>query len=92
MVQRGVRPASLAMASMVSTFPTSDRIDIAANTAPRITVCNGKENIQDSAKRWSPGCVNAPGKARQNWYARARTIFTKPGDRLLAEPCIISEY
>ena len=40
MVQRGVRPASLAMASMVSTFPTSDRIDMAANTAPRITVCN----------------------------------------------------
>ena len=47
MVQRGVRPASLAMASMVSTFPTSDRIDMAANTAPRITVCNDcKENIQ----------------------------------------------
>ena len=45
MVQRGVRPASLAMATMVSTFPTSDRIDMAANTAPRITVCNCKQNI-----------------------------------------------
>ena len=68
MVQRGVRPASFAMASMVSTFPTSDRIDMAANTAPRITVCNDcKENKQGSTKTWSPGCVNAAGKAMQTW-------------------------
>ena len=23
--------------------------------------------LQGSAKRWSPGCVNAAGKARQKW-------------------------
>ena len=43
--------------------------------------------IQSSAERWLPGCVNAAGKARQKRYARAVTKFTKPGDRLLAEPC-----
>ena len=24
-------------------------------------------NLQGSAKRWAPGCVNAAGKARQKW-------------------------
>ena len=24
-------------------------------------------NIQGSAESWSPGCMNAAGKARQNW-------------------------
>ena len=28
-------------------------------------------DVQGSAKRWSPGCVNAAGKARQKWQARA---------------------
>ena len=41
-------------------------------------------DIQGSAKRWSPGCVNTAGKARQKWLARAETKFTKPGARLLA--------
>ena len=31
--------------------------------------------------------MNAAGKARQKWQARAITKFTKPGNRLLAEPC-----
>ena len=30
----------------------------------------------------------AAGKARQKWLARAGTKFTKPGDHLLAKPCI----
>ena len=46
--------------------------------------------LQCLAKRWSPGCVNAAGKARQKWYARAVTTFTKPGNCLLAEPCNVS--
>ena len=41
-----------------------------------------------SAKRWSPGCVNAACKVRQEWQVRAVTKFTKPGDCLLADPCI----
>ena len=44
--------------------------------------------IQALAERWSPGCVNAECKARQKWKATAITKFTKPGDRLYAEPCI----
>ena len=44
-------------------------------------------HIQGSVKRWSPGCLNAAGKARPKREARAVTNFTKPGDRLLAEPC-----
>ena len=40
---------------------------------------------QGSAKRWTPGCVNAAGKARQKWQARAGTKFTKPGDGLSSE-------
>ena len=28
---------------------------------------NGSFHIQGPAKRWSPGCVNAAGKARQKW-------------------------
>ena len=43
--------------------------------------------IQGSSKRWSPGCVNAAGNARQKWKATAGTKITKPGDRLSAEPC-----
>ena len=44
-------------------------------------------SMQGSAKRWAPGCVNAAGKARRKWQATAATIFTKLGDRFLAEPC-----
>ena len=44
--------------------------------------------VRGSAERWSPGCVNAAGRARQKWQATAGTNFTKPGDRLLAEPCM----
>ena len=36
------------------------------------------------------GCVNAAGKARQKWQATAEMKFTKPGARLLAEPCTVS--
>ena len=42
-------------------------------------------SIQGSAKRWTPGCVNAAGEARQKWQATAGTKVTKPGDRLSAE-------
>ena len=35
--------------------------------------------IQGLAKRWSPGCVNSAGKARQKWQATAGTEFTNPG-------------
>ena len=38
-----------------------------------------------SAKRWSIGCVNAAGKARQKRYAKV----TKPGACLLAKPCTL---
>ena len=40
MVQSGVRRSSLAMASMVSTLPTRERMDMAARTAPRIARFN----------------------------------------------------
>ena len=43
-----------------------------------------RRSVQGSAERWSPGCVKAAGKARQEWQAGAVTKFTKPGDRLLA--------
>ena len=43
--------------------------------------------VQGSAKRWSPGCVNAAGKARKKQKAKAVTNFTKPGDCLLTELC-----
>ena len=33
--------------------------------------------------------MNAAGKARQKRSAIAVTKFTKPGDRLLAEPCYV---
>ena len=46
-----------------------------------------RASAQGSSERWSPVCVNAAGKARQKWYARAGTKFSKPGDHLLAEPC-----
>ena len=48
----------------------------------------GSFAIQGSAKRWSPGCENISGKLWQKWQATAATKFTKPGDRLVAEPCI----
>ena len=35
-------------------------------------------SLQGLAKMWSPGCVNAAGKARQTWKATAATEFTKP--------------
>ena len=43
------------------------------------------DTVQGSAERWSPGSVNAAGKATHKWTATAGTKFTKPGDRLLAE-------
>ena len=39
------------------------------------------------AKRWSPGCVNAVCKARQEWSARAGAKFTQPLTHILADPC-----
>ena len=57
------------------------------STAYNIALSADKTGIvQGSAKKWSPGCMNAAGKARQKWYAKAVTKFTKPGARLLAEP------
>ena len=35
--------------------------------------------------------MDAAGDARQKWLARAVTKFTKPGARLLAEPCIVQK-
>ena len=57
---------------------------------------NADTNMSDistdlQAQRWSPDCVNAAGKARQKWEATAGTNFNKSGDRLLAEPCIVSQ-
>ena len=43
--------------------------------------------VQGSTNRWAPGCVDAAGKLRQKWWARAGTKFTKPRARLLVEPC-----
>ena len=43
--------------------------------------------VQGSTNRRAPGCVNAAGNLRQKWQARAGTKFTKPGARLLVEPC-----
>ena len=52
--------------------------------------------VQGSAKKQSPGCMNAACKARQKSWATAGTKCTKPGDRLLTEPCtcplLIKEY
>ena len=45
-----------------------------------------ESRVQESAERWTPGCVNGAGKFRQMWQARAATKFTKPGDQ--AEPCM----
>ena len=56
-------------------------LNILLSDTTEIWVC-----LQGSAMRWSPGCVNAADKARQKWQAWAGTKFTKPGDRLLAEP------
>ena len=36
--------------------------------------------------------MNAAGSARKKWKARTLTKFTKPGDRLLVEPFICTEY
>ena len=41
--------------------------------------------LQGSAKRCSPGYVNAAGKAGQKWQATAGTKFTKTEERLLAD-------
>ena len=43
--------------------------------------------VQSSAERWSPGCVNAAGKAWQKWWATEVTKFNKSCDLLLAWPC-----
>ena len=43
--------------------------------------------LQGSAKKWSPGCVNAASKAWQKWYATAGTKFTQPGARLSVGTC-----
>ena len=51
----------------------SDALEGASTSANDFLAC-----LQGSAKRWSPGCVNAAGKARQKWQATAATIFTKP--------------
>ena len=54
----------------------------------RELVARGREGVlHGSAKRRTPGCVNAEGQARQKWYARAVTTFTKPGSHLLAKLC-----
>ena len=53
----------------------------------RYLKCGKNWGVQGLAKRWSPGCVNAAGKARQKWEATAANKFTKPGHSLLAEPC-----
>ena len=45
--------------------------------------------LQGSTNRRAPGCVNAAGKLRQKWKARARTKFTKPGARLIVAPCTL---
>ena len=44
--------------------------------------------LQGSAKRCSPGCMNAAGRARKKWQAKAGTKLTKPLDRHLAETFI----
>ena len=46
------------------------------------------KTVQGSAKEWAPGYVNAADKLRQNCYATAGTKFTKPGQILIAKPCI----
>ena len=53
----------------------------------RELVTRGREGVlHGSAKMWTPGCVNAAGKPRQKWLAKAVTKFTKPGARLLSGP------
>ena len=47
-----------------------------------------RQDVQDSAKRWAPGCVNAAGKLRQKWLATAGTKSTKHGTHLLADLCM----
>ena len=47
-----------------SGFPLSDKVkkEGAVKKVPSALLA-----VQGTAKRWSPGCVNAPGKARQQW-------------------------
>ena len=51
------------------------------NTCSIHHTIKSRGHVQSSAKRWSPGCVNAAGKARQ-------TKFIKHGDCLIAKPDI----
>ena len=73
---------------LAAKFPRA-RLDRVSLSSPRLSGENERmnrptelgSNLQDTAKRWSSGCVNAAGKARQKWWARAVTKFTKPGER-----------
>ena len=44
------------------------------------------DNLQGSAKRFSPGLGNAAGKFSQTWVSNSRNKNHKPGQSLLAEP------
>ena len=47
------------------------------------------QNIQGSAFRWVQGFVNVVAAVAYHFCLALPTEFTKPGDHLLAEPCII---
>ena len=56
--------------------------------APAFSCSHVNKGCTGFGKIVGPGCVNAAGKARLQWKARAGTKLTIPGARLLAEPCI----
>ena len=64
-----------------------DNAELCISGGPGSAQCCIIVALQSPAKKWSPGCVNAAGQARQKWYARAVTTFTKPASHLLAKLC-----
>ena len=49
-------------------YPVGGASEFALSMIPIVERAGGKvQDIQGSAKRWSSGCVNAAGKARQKY-------------------------
>ena len=66
------------MATVVGVWPASEKEKIhhaftrfqndgwaQSQTLPLLILRETENDLQGSAKRWAPGCVNAAGKARQ---------------------------
>ena len=49
---------------------------------------NAEREVQESAKRWSPGWVNFVAALAYHFCLALAVTFTQPGDHLLVEPCM----